>query len=61
MYQHSNAKKRRRVNLPEAGPYVLRNVLKDIPLTTEDGSEDAQISCIEFWSTLIRPDSKLEN
>jgi hypothetical protein len=61
MYQHSNARKRRRMKLPEAGPYVLRNVLKDIPLTTEDGSEDAQISCIEFWSTLILADTKFEN
>lgn len=53
MNQHSNAQKRRRMNVPEASPYVLRNVLKDIPLTPEDGSEDAQISCVEFWSKLI--------
>ena len=50
MAHYGSATKRRRLNPLEPGPYVLRTVLKDIPLTTEDGSEDAQISCVEFWS-----------
>ena len=52
MSQPGSAMKRRRLNPPDAGPYVLRTVLRDISLTTEEGSEDAQVSCVEFWSTL---------
>jgi hypothetical protein len=55
MSQNGNATKKRRLSPPEAGPYVLKNVLKDIPLTTEDGSEDARISCVEFWSIPPQP------
>lgn len=44
------AAKRRRLSPPEPGPYVLRNVLEDIPLATEQGAEEVSITCVEYWS-----------
>lgn len=44
------ARKKRRLHAPEAGPYVLRKVLEDIPLTSEESSESVSITCVEFWS-----------
>lgn len=42
--------KRRRLSPPEPGPYVLRNVLEDIPLDSEDGRQDVSVTCVEYWS-----------
>ncbi|EXJ95098.1 hypothetical protein A1O1_00217 [Capronia coronata CBS 617.96] len=42
--------KRQRLSPPEPGPYVLRNVLQDIPLSTEDGPEQVSITCVEYWN-----------
>ncbi|EXJ90078.1 hypothetical protein A1O3_03147 [Capronia epimyces CBS 606.96] len=42
--------KRRRMSPPEPGPYVLRSVLQDIPLTTEHGPEEVSITCVEYWN-----------
>ncbi|KAG9779098.1 hypothetical protein KCU88_g4124, partial [Aureobasidium melanogenum] len=44
------AAKRRRLSPPEPGPYVLRNVLEDIPLATEQGAEEVSITCVEYWN-----------
>lgn len=42
--------KRPRLSAPEAGLYVLRNVLDDIPLATDDAEAEVSITCVEYWS-----------
>lgn len=35
------------------GPYILRDLIKDVPLSTDEdekGAEDASITCVEYWS-----------
>lgn len=46
--EHSS--KRRKVNPPDPGAYVLKKVLDDIPLASEDGIDPVSITCVEFWS-----------
>ncbi|KAL6252676.1 hypothetical protein RBB50_000395 [Rhinocladiella similis] len=48
--QDTRPTKRRRLSPPESGPYVLRKVLEDIPLTTDDGNDQVSITCVEYWS-----------
>jgi vacuolar protein sorting-associated protein 3 len=43
-------RKRRKISPPEPGPYVLRNVLDDIPLKADDSQEEVSITCVEYWS-----------
>jgi vacuolar protein sorting-associated protein 3 len=46
-------RKRRKLSPPEAGTYVLRSVLDDIPLQAEPGSPESDavtITCVEYWS-----------
>lgn len=50
---HGDARKRRRLSPPEPGPYILRNLLKDVPLASNGDHENVQISCVEFWSTYL--------
>ncbi|KAJ9616670.1 hypothetical protein H2200_000389 [Cladophialophora chaetospira] len=45
--------KRPRLSPPEPGPYVLRPVLEDIPLTTEEGNTDVSITCVEYWDNYL--------
>ena len=35
-------------NEPEVGPFVLRPLLADLPLSAEGGGDDVQINCVEF-------------
>lgn len=42
--------RKRRLRPPDAGPYVLKKVLEDIPLAADDVSEPVSITCVEFWS-----------
>lgn len=49
------ARKRRRLNPPETGPYVLRSLAADIPLAAEETEHEIQIHCVEFWSKEIYP------
>lgn len=32
----------------ETGPYVLRSLLADVPLSAEGNGEDLEITCVEF-------------
>lgn len=33
----------------ETGPYVLRTLLKDVPLSADDGNDDdIKINCVEY-------------
>ena len=37
----------------ETGPYVLRTLLQDIPLSADGNGDDIEINCVEFlgmWS-----------
>ncbi|WEW54763.1 hypothetical protein PRK78_000188 [Emydomyces testavorans] len=43
-------RKRRRLSPPETGPYVLRELVDKIPVSTEDGDKGAHITCVEYWN-----------
>lgn len=43
----SRKRKRKRPG-PETGPYVLRSLLEDIPLSGEGDRDDIEINCVEF-------------
>ncbi|KAK5047588.1 hypothetical protein LTR84_006685 [Exophiala bonariae] len=47
---HPPPPKRRCLSQAEPGPYVLRHVLDDIPLVTEDGRQDVSVTCVEYWN-----------
>ncbi|KAI5299834.1 hypothetical protein KEM55_001482 [Ascosphaera atra] len=44
----SPRKRRKITNQPETGPYVLRQLIDNVPVATE-GDEDAHITCAEYW------------
>lgn len=33
---------------PETGPYVLRSLLEDVPLSADGDRDDIDITCVEF-------------
>lgn len=33
---------------PETGPFVLRSLLEDIPLSADGDTDDIEINCVEF-------------
>ncbi|TAQ85679.1 hypothetical protein B7494_g5991 [Chlorociboria aeruginascens] len=41
---------RRRI-APETGPYVLRSLLEDLPLSADGDRDDIEITCVEFLGT----------
>ena len=50
---HIGPRKRRRITPPTAAPYVLRSLLDNVPLTSEDSNEDVYITCVEYWGKLL--------
>ena len=40
-------RKRERRQL-ESGPYILRSLINDVPLSAEGDDEDVKINCVEF-------------
>lgn len=50
MMDTTRARKRRRIEPPEGGSYILRKVLDEIPLQSDDHEGLVSISCVEFWS-----------
>lgn len=40
----------RRIAL-ETGPYVLRSLLEDLPLSADGDRDDIEINCVEFLGT----------
>ena len=46
-------RKRRRISPSQAAPYVLRQLLDDLPLATEDPDADIHITCVEYWSKVL--------
>jgi hypothetical protein len=35
----------------ETGPFVLRNLIGDLPLSAEGDRDDIEINCVEFLGT----------
>lgn len=33
----------------EAGPFVLRNLLHDVPLSADGDDERIRINCVDYW------------
>lgn len=46
-------RKRRRISPPQAAPYILRELLNELPLATEDTNADIHITCVEYWSKAL--------
>ena len=46
------SRKRKRKLPPETGPYVLRSVIEDLPLSAEGDRDDIEINCVEFLGML---------
>lgn len=46
-----NSRKRKRP-APETGPFVLRTLLEDVPLSAEGDQDDIEINCVEFYGNL---------
>lgn len=45
-------RKRRRIS-PQATPYILRQLLDELPLAVEDPDADVHITCVEYWSKAL--------
>jgi vacuolar protein sorting-associated protein 3 len=43
--------KKRQYPAPETGPFVLRSLLADLPLSAEGDRDDIEINCVEFLGT----------
>jgi hypothetical protein len=43
--------KKRQHPAPETGPFVLRSLLEDLPLSAEGDRDDIEINCVEFLGT----------
>jgi vacuolar protein sorting-associated protein 3 len=46
--QKSTGSKKRRLDTPETGPFVLRSLLEDVPLSAEGENDGIEINCVEF-------------
>lgn len=45
--EETSSRKRTRA-APETGPFVLRSLLQDLPLSAEGDRDDIEINCVEF-------------
>lgn len=43
-------RKRRKLSASQAAPYVLRQLLDDVPIEPESGEADVHITYVEYWS-----------
>ena len=43
------SRKRKRKPSSSTGPYILRSLVEDVPLTAEEDATDIQITCVELW------------
>jgi len=39
---------------PETGPYVLRVLLEDLPLSADGDGDDIEITCVEFLGMQLK-------
>lgn len=42
-------RRRKRKPSTSTGPYVLRPLVEDVPLSAEEDAADIQITCVELW------------
>lgn len=54
----SNSRKRK-WRAPENGPYVLRSLIEDLPLSADGDRTDIDINCVEFLGRSLFLDSGL--
>ncbi|KKA18261.1 TGF beta receptor associated protein 1 [Rasamsonia emersonii CBS 393.64] len=50
MDDSAGPRKRRKLSSPKAAPYVLRQLLDNVPLDSEGGGSDVHITCVEYWN-----------
>lgn len=51
--EETSSRKRKRA-APETGPFVLRSLLQEVPLSAEGDRDDIEINCVEFLGTCAR-------
>jgi hypothetical protein len=44
----SLSSRKRKRKAPENGPYVLRSLIEDVPLSADGDRTDIEINCVEF-------------
>lgn len=49
------ARKRKRKPSASTGPYILRPLVEDVPLSAEEDVTDIQITCVELWGQSAKP------
>jgi len=52
--QSAPAAPRARQPPSETGPYVLRTLLEDVPLSADGGDEDIKINCVDYLGAVLR-------
>jgi hypothetical protein len=40
--------------IPETGPYILRSLLEDLPLSADGDRDDIEITCVEFLGMQLK-------
>lgn len=46
-------RKQHKAALPGAGPYALRPLLHDVPLSADGNNDDVKINCVEYFGMRI--------
>lgn len=54
--QDNSSSRKRKRRAPENGPYVLRSLIEDLPLSADGDREDIEINCVEFLGKLLYSD-----
>ena len=47
--ESATSRKRKRIKLPTTGPYVLKSLLENVPLSADDENGSIEITCAELW------------
>ena len=58
-----SSSRKRKWTAPETGPYILRSLLEDVPLSGEGDRDDIEINCVEFlgtWKAIALTSRRLE-
>ncbi|KAL1963561.1 hypothetical protein VTN77DRAFT_8006 [Rasamsonia byssochlamydoides] len=50
MDDSAGPRKRRKLSSSKAAPYVLRQLLDNVPLDSEGSGSDVHITCVEYWN-----------
>lgn len=50
MDESAGPRKRRKLSASDAAPYVLRQLLDDVPIEPESGELGVHITCVEYWN-----------